>query len=57
MSEKSIGSAKIEPTEDTTTRVYIQRADGETATLYLEPGNSVTVVEDGPVVIEAYATE
>jgi hypothetical protein len=57
MNDKSIGSARIEPTEQTTTRVYVERADGESVTLFLEPGNSIAIAEDGPVMVEAYATE
>ncbi len=57
MQDKSIGSARIEPTEDTTVRVYIERADGESTVLYLEPGNGITITEDGPVTVEAFATE
>lgn len=55
--DKHIGSARTEPTEDTTTRVHVERANGESATLYLEPGNGFAVVDDGPVVVEAFATE
>lgn len=55
MRNKSIGSARLEQTEDTTTRVYVERANGDSMTLFLEPGNAVTIAEDGPVKIEAYA--
>lgn len=57
MQDNSIGSARIEQTEDTTTRVYIERANGDSTTLFLEPGNAITIEEDGPIKVEAYAIE
>lgn len=57
MDTNAIGSARMEPTDDTTVRLYVERADGETETLFLEPGNGVAIADDGPIMIEAYATE
>lgn len=57
MQDRSIGSARVEETEDTTTRVYVERADGDSTTLFLEPGNSIAIVDDGPVIVESYAIE
>lgn len=57
MTRHSIGSARMEPTEDTTTRVHIEYTNGETVVLYLEPGNGLTIFTDGPIAVEAYATE
>lgn len=57
MSEKSIGSARMEPTEDTTVRIFIERANGKSTVLYLEPGNGITITDDGPIQVEAFAME
>lgn len=53
--DKQQGSARIEPTEETTTRVYIQRAGEEPQVFFLEPGNSMDIVDDGPIEIEVAA--
>lgn len=57
MKTNPIGSARMEPTEDTTVRLFVERADGETETLFLEPGNGVAIADDGPIMMEAYATQ
>ena len=55
MRDLSTGSARMEPTEETTVRVYIEYADGENHTLFLEPGNSLALADDGPVLVETSA--
>lgn len=57
MNDNSIGSGRVEPTDNTTVRVYIERPDGEPSVLYLEPGNALHLAEDGPVSVEVFATE
>lgn len=57
MNNNHIGSARMEQTEDSVARIRIERPDGTTRVLYLEPGNGFQVAEDGPVAIEAFALD